>query len=246
MLDTDTQGCASGVAVGVLDGPLDHQLRAGPVESGEVRSGCRDLAQQVGLSAQLCDRGATVVAFHVPYLSVHNTPPVREKHLPPSSSAARFKLSLDSNGRGGSVAIWGLVIETTVGVGERKHTEAYVLTHVEGTREEALVELERRARIHTPEHPRSPKRRRLFRERDGFLLVIDGAWQSFSTRFTVAELLDDSAAPPPPPPEVAPPEAEPDPADTVPSPPPPSTPPVERDADGVPVRPAWWGRTDLP
>ncbi|MFD5500237.1 hypothetical protein ACFWJS_11020 [Streptomyces sp. NPDC127061] len=149
------------------------------------------------------------------------------------------------------MAIWGLVIETTVGVGERKHTEAYVLTHVEGTREEALVELERRARRHTPEHPRSPKRRRLFRERDGFLLVIDGAWQSFSTRFTVAELLDDSAAPAPPPTtEVAPPEAEPDPADTVPSPPPPSpppsTPPVERDADGVPVRPAWWGRTDLP
>ncbi|MCX4391720.1 hypothetical protein OG887_38515 [Streptomyces sp. NBC_00053] len=149
------------------------------------------------------------------------------------------------------MAIWGLVIETTVGVGERKHTEAYVLTHVEGTLEEALVELERRARRHTPEHPRSPKRRRLFRECDGFLLVIDGAWQSFSTRFTVAELLDDSAAPAPPPTtEVAPPEAEPDPADTVPSPPPPSTPPstppVERDADGVPVRPAWWGRTDLP
>jgi hypothetical protein len=64
-----------------------------------------------------------------------------------------------------------------------------VLTHVEGTREDALVELERRARRHTPEHPRSPKRRRLFQEGDGFLLVIDGAWQSFSRRFTVAELL---------------------------------------------------------
>lgn len=103
------------------------------------------------------------------------------------------------------MAIWGLVIETTVGVGERKHAEAYVLTHVEGTCEEALVELERRARSHTPEHPRSPKRRRLFREGDGFLLVIDGAWQSFSTRFTVAELLDDSAAPAPPSAEAAPP-----------------------------------------
>jgi hypothetical protein len=144
------------------------------------------------------------------------------------------------------VATWGLVIETTVGVGERKHTEAYVLTHVEGTREEALVELERRARIHTPEHPRSPKRRRLFRERDGFLLVIDGAWQSFSTRFTVAELLDDSAAPAPPAEaaEAAPAEVEPDPAGTV--PPALSTPPVERDADGVPMRPSWLGRTDLP
>ncbi|WP_326763518.1 hypothetical protein OG978_02025 [Streptomyces sp. NBC_01591] len=142
------------------------------------------------------------------------------------------------------MAIWGLVIETTVGVGERKHAEAYVLTHVEGTREEALVELERRARRHRPEHPRSPKRRRLFREGDGLLLVIDGAWQSFSTRFTVAELLDDSAAPAPPSAEAAPPEVEPDPADTV--PPQPSTPPVERYADGVPVQPTWWGRTDLP
>ncbi|MFE6667399.1 hypothetical protein ACFVFH_28040 [Streptomyces sp. NPDC057697] len=132
----------------------------------------------------------------------------------------------------------------TVGVGERKHAEAYVLAQVEGTREEALVELERRARRHTPEHPRSPKRRRLFRESDGFLLVIDGAWQSFSTRFTVAELLDDSAAPAPPPAEAAPPEAEADSAGAVPAPPP--APPVERYADGVPVRPAWWGRTDLP
>ncbi|MFK4214109.1 hypothetical protein [Streptomyces sp. NPDC030920] len=138
------------------------------------------------------------------------------------------------------MAIWGLVIETTVGVGERKHAEAYVLAHAEGTREVALVELERRAREHTPEHPRSPKRRRLFRESDGFLLVIDGAWQSFSTRFTVAELMEDSAAPIPPSAE----EAEPDPADAV--PPLPSTPPVERYADGVPVRPTWWGRTDLP
>ncbi|MES9555008.1 MULTISPECIES: hypothetical protein [unclassified Streptomyces] len=140
------------------------------------------------------------------------------------------------------MAIWGLVIETTVGVGERKHAEAYVLAHMKGTREEALVELERRAREHTPEHPRSPKRRRLFRESGGFLLVIDGAWQSFSTRFTVAELLDDSAAPAPPSAEATPPVAEPDPADAV---PPPSTPPVEHYADGVPVRPTWWGRTDL-
>lgn len=72
--------------------------------------------------------------------------------------------------------------------------------------------------------------------------MIDGAWQTFSTRFTVAELLDDSAAPAPPSAEATPPVAEPDPADAV---PPPSTPPVERYADGVPVRPTWWGRTDL-
>ncbi|MGW1103351.1 hypothetical protein [Streptomyces sp. NPDC002540] len=149
------------------------------------------------------------------------------------------------------MATWGLVMETTVGVGERKHTEAYVLAHLEGTREDALVELERRARNHTPEHPWSPKRRRLFREGGGFLLVIDGARQSFSTRFTVAELLDDSAAPPPP--AVEPEPAEPEPAEPEPEvapPPPPSPPPspsvpVERYADGVPVRPSWLGRTDV-
>ncbi|MER8083941.1 hypothetical protein ACFVZR_11400 [Streptomyces sp. NPDC058316] len=144
------------------------------------------------------------------------------------------------------MATWGLVMETTVGAGERKHTEAYVLAHLEGTREDALVELERRARNHTPEHPWSPKRRRLFREGGGFLLVIDGAWQSFSTRFTVAELLDDSAAPPPPAAEPEPAAPEPEVAPPPPPSPPPSpSSPVERYADGVPVRPSWLGRTDV-
>ncbi|MER6104216.1 hypothetical protein ABT115_18275 [Streptomyces sp. NPDC001832] len=77
---------------------------------------------------------------------------------------------------------------------------------------------------------------------------LDGAWQSFSTRFTVAELLDDSAVPPPPAAEPEP--AEPEPAAAVPPPPPPpppspASPPVERYADGVPVRPSWLGRTDV-
>ena len=139
------------------------------------------------------------------------------------------------------MATWGLVIETTVGIGERKHSEAYVLTHLEGTRDEALAELEQRARHHSPEHPRNPRRRRLFRDGDGFLLVIDGAWQSFSTRFTVAELLEDSAAPAKP---ARHPKSEPDPAAAV--LPPPSSLPVERYADGVPVRPTWLGRNDLP
>ncbi|WP_335935231.1 hypothetical protein [Streptomyces sp. PTD5-9] len=189
---------------------------------------------------------------------------------------------------------WGLVMEMTRGGGERKHTEAYVVAHVDGTREEALLELERRARDHTPEHPWSQKRRRLLRTGDGFLLVVDGAWQSFSTRFTVAELLEDSAAPEPEPePEPEPnPEPEPGPGPGLglglgqqqdsgpepetghepPAPAPPSTdqdrperwlklpakrhaeqqaePPeeqrTERYADGVPVRPAWLGRADLP
>ncbi|WP_457459794.1 hypothetical protein [Streptomyces sp. TE5632] len=150
---------------------------------------------------------------------------------------------------------WGLVIETTMGVGERKHTEAYVLAHVIGEREEALAELERRARSYSPAHPRSPKRRRLLRQDDGFLLVVDGAWQSFVTRFTVAELLEDSDAPTAPEPVV---ETVPEPvveapgapvaaaADPVDQQAEPAEQPVERYADGVPVKPAWLGRTDLP
>ncbi|MFE3642375.1 hypothetical protein ACFXOM_15420 [Streptomyces sp. NPDC059169] len=147
------------------------------------------------------------------------------------------------------MATWGLIVEMTVGTGERKHSEAYVLAHVEGAREEALAELERRARRHFPEHPRSPKRRRLFRYSDGFLLVVDGAWQSYSTRFTLAELLEDSAAPVVS--RAATSEAEPKPADAPPTPTPtpapaPAPAPEERYADGVPVKPSWLGRPDLP
>ncbi|MEV8125008.1 hypothetical protein AB0P07_12985 [Streptomyces sp. NPDC085944] len=145
---------------------------------------------------------------------------------------------------------WGLVVETTLGTGERKHTEAQVVAHVTGSREEALAELERRARNYSPTHPLSPRRRRLLRVGDGFLLVVDGAWQSFVTRFTVAELLTDSAAPQAPEPER---EAVPEPeAGTAPEPVAEAAPPApsaarepELDADGVPVRPAWLGRRDL-
>ncbi|MGN5380351.1 hypothetical protein BIV25_30675 [Streptomyces sp. MUSC 14] len=147
---------------------------------------------------------------------------------------------------------WGLVIETTVGSGDHKHIEAYVLAHVTGSRAEALAELERRARSYSPEHPRSPRRRRLLRDGDGLLLVVDGGWQSFATRFTVAELLADSAAP------VAAPEPEEAPGahGTAPDAPADASggaaeavaqgEDVERYADGVPVRPAWLGRGDLP
>ncbi|ATZ29665.1 hypothetical protein SLAV_39510 (plasmid) [Streptomyces lavendulae subsp. lavendulae] len=152
------------------------------------------------------------------------------------------------------MATWGLILETTVGSGERKHTEAYVIAHVEGEREAALAELERRARAYTPEHPRSPRRRRLFRDGDGFLLVVDGAWQSHATRFSAAELLDDTDRPAPAKPvgdapaEEAPPVTAPTP-DGPPQPPPapaPASATEDRDADGVPVKPAWLGRTDLP
>lgn len=140
---------------------------------------------------------------------------------------------------------WGLVVEMTIGTGERKHTESYVLAHSEGTRQEALAELEARARKFAPEHPRSPKRRRLFRSGDGFLLVIDGAWSSFSTRFTLAELLEDSAAPPAPPPAPAPVPLPPSAPEPAPVPEPGPEPDVERYCDGVPVKPSWLRRSGL-
>ncbi|MGJ5753028.1 hypothetical protein [Streptomyces puniciscabiei] len=148
------------------------------------------------------------------------------------------------------MTIWALVVETTVGASERKHVEAHVVAHVSGSRAAALAELERRARSHAPEHPRSPRRRRLLRVSDGFLVVVDGAWQSFATRFTVAELLEDSAAPVAPQPVDTPTgtEAAPHGSEE------PEGPQeqggqgdqIERYADGVPVKPAWLGRHDLP
>nr|WSY51244.1 hypothetical protein OG999_14725 [Streptomyces sp. NBC_00886] len=90
---------------------------------------------------------------------------------------------------------WGLIVETTTGSVDRKHWVADVLAQTEGTREEALVELEKRARQYRPEHPRKPQRTRLFRDGDGFLLVADGVLGTFHTRFSVAELVHDSGAP---------------------------------------------------
>ncbi|WP_432055798.1 hypothetical protein [Streptomyces sp. bgisy022] len=153
---------------------------------------------------------------------------------------------------------WGLVVETTVGTGQRKHTEAQVVAHVTGSRAEALEELERRARTYQPWHPTSPKRRRLLRLDDGFLLVVDGAYQSFGTRFTVAELLADSETPaaadpgPEGVPETASAPQDP-PAPAEPDEPSPGGPDAvsgpdavgELDEDGVPVRPSWLGRPDL-
>ncbi|MFF4159130.1 hypothetical protein [Streptomyces sp. NPDC001678] len=100
---------------------------------------------------------------------------------------------------------WGLVVETTTGSAERKHWTAAVVAHVEGTREEALRELEARARRHVPQHPFSPRRTRLLRTADGFAQVVDGAWDTFITRFSVAELLYDSDPRPPEPDDPEPP-----------------------------------------
>ncbi|MEW2071773.1 hypothetical protein [Streptomyces sp. NPDC007346] len=121
---------------------------------------------------------------------------------------------------------WGLLVEQNLGLGgQRRVWSADVMDQVDGTYEEALEALRRRAEVYKPVHPASPKRRRLYRERDGFVLVLDGAWQSFHCRFTVIEELYDSAAPKPEPPAVPEPEPKPEPP-AVPEPEPEPEPPA--------------------
>ncbi|MEU0157337.1 hypothetical protein ABZ154_00415 [Streptomyces sp. NPDC006261] len=146
---------------------------------------------------------------------------------------------------------WGLLVEQNVGLGgQRRVWSSGVMDQVDGTREEALEVLRQRAQAYKPVHPASPKRRRLYRERDGFVLVLDGAWQSFHCRFTVMEELYDSAAPkaepePEPEPQTVP---EPQPVQPPPPvrrrpvrPPPEPEPPRAWDAD-VPEIPSWLNR----
>ncbi|MET9052015.1 hypothetical protein ACMZ5F_13240 [Streptomyces rhizosphaericola] len=154
---------------------------------------------------------------------------------------------------------WGLLVEQNLGFGgQRRVWSGGVVDHVDGTREEALEVLRQRAEEYRPVHPTSPKRRRLYRERDGFVLVLDGAWQSFHCRFTVIEQLYDSAERKPvPQPEAVPrppddrePEQDPRPEPGHPLPPapmPPTTPasaPAEPRAwdAGVPEVPSWLNR----
>ncbi|XMN10919.1 hypothetical protein ACK8N7_35335 [Streptomyces griseobrunneus] len=102
---------------------------------------------------------------------------------------------------------WGLLVEQNLGFGgQRRVWSAGVMDHVDGTREEALEVQRQRAEAYRPVHPTGPERRRLYRERDGFVLVLDGTWQSFHCRFTVIEQLYDSAAPEPEPPALPEPE----------------------------------------
>ncbi|MFI1971332.1 hypothetical protein BLA24_30325 [Streptomyces cinnamoneus] len=126
----------------------------------------------------------------------------------------------------------GLVVEPDVRSGESRRWLADVVGQLEGTREDALRELEARARAFPP--PRWAQRTRLLRTAEGFLLVVNGSWADGHHRFSVAEVLHDSAAPPP--------EA---PRDSA-VPPPGAVPDVPRDADGVARTPSWLGRTDLP
>ncbi|MFE9724984.1 hypothetical protein ACFYQ5_15660 [Streptomyces sp. NPDC005794] len=150
---------------------------------------------------------------------------------------------------------WGLVVEENRGYGRHSRTwSVEVVGQVEGTREEALAALRLRAERFEPFHPAEPRRRELYREADGFLLVVHGLRQPFHCRFSVAEQLYDSAAPEPGARQPdAPAPAREEPAPNVPAPLPPKTrlrrarpgPPPDWDAQ-VPEVPSWLGRDDLP
>lgn len=147
------------------------------------------------------------------------------------------------------MARWGLLVEQNRGFGrETRVWSMGVLGHVEGTREEALEELRKKVEAFEPTHPRMVRRKVIYREPNGYLMMLDGSWENFHCRFTVAEQVFDSAPPPPPlPPAVEPaPERGPWTATPRPAPPPkPSGPPMARDAD-VPPAPSRSGRDDLP
>ncbi|MFE7118563.1 hypothetical protein ACFU99_24415 [Streptomyces sp. NPDC057654] len=137
------------------------------------------------------------------------------------------------------MATWGLIVETMDGYGQRARWAAGVMGSVEGTREEAMAALETRVRNHLPTRPHNARRTRLFRDGDGLLMVGETSWRDFHSRFTVAEMIYDSDAPPEPEPEPVSEEREPEPPEE-------QTPDVERYPDGIPVKPSWLGRDDLP
>ncbi|MEH0394522.1 hypothetical protein ACFY6Q_21535 [[Kitasatospora] papulosa] len=144
---------------------------------------------------------------------------------------------------------WGLVVEQNLGYGRQgRMWSVGVIGHVEGSREEALAALRVRAERFEPVHPSNPKGRALYREADGFLLVVEGVWQPWHCRFTVAEQLYDSAAPEP---VRAPSTAESEPAEPTDATPrahepgPGPGPQPAWDA-GVPEVPSWLGRDGLP
>lgn len=148
---------------------------------------------------------------------------------------------------------WGLVVEQNLGFGRQgRMWSVGVMDHVEGTREDALKALRVRAECFEPVHPANPKRRTLYREADGFLLVLEGVWQPFHCRFTVAEQLYDSAAPEPPAELPASPARERE-EPSVSEPAPSKAKPLEQDPGPppawdaqVPEVPSWLGRDDLP
>ncbi|MEN8652297.1 hypothetical protein ABCR94_17250 [Streptomyces sp. 21So2-11] len=86
---------------------------------------------------------------------------------------------------------WGLLLDKPAGRGDSKPLE--LLGTVDGTRESAEAQLRELVRRYRPSHPMRPKRTRIYRTVDGWMLIGDGAsGQSFAYRFMMCELEWDS------------------------------------------------------
>ncbi|MGO4461555.1 hypothetical protein AB4039_30310 [Streptomyces sp. M-16] len=141
---------------------------------------------------------------------------------------------------------WGLILERNIGEHRGLTWSVGVLGHVEGTGEEALAALRERVDAFDPGLFRKVVRRVVYREGDGFLVVVEPRFGlPHHYRFKAVEVVSDSAPPPPEPEPLPEPRPEPVPVPRRGHPvPPPPPPPKAWDAD-VPDRPAWLGRDDL-
>ncbi len=145
---------------------------------------------------------------------------------------------------------WALLMEQNIHARHGSTWSVAVLGHVDGTREEALTALRERVDRFDPSVFHTVKRRRLYGDGDGFMLLVEGRFaRAWHYRFKLAELLEDSARPPAPPP---PPEPKPEPVERwqpprprSPKPPKPPQPPAPPREVDIPERPAWLGRDDL-
>ncbi|NGO69530.1 hypothetical protein [Streptomyces boncukensis] len=95
------------------------------------------------------------------------------------------------------MARWGLIVEE-LPVGGNALPLANVLAEFEAVSRREAEELAKpHIRAYTPRHPMTPKRNRLYRTADGWMLVGEGAFQKhYPYHFRVCELEWDSDAAP--------------------------------------------------
>ncbi|MFC5662171.1 hypothetical protein ACFP3U_04145 [Kitasatospora misakiensis] len=93
------------------------------------------------------------------------------------------------------MARWAVVVQETEGVGDDRIWGTKVLAEIEGGREDAVAELKRIVPTYTPQHPFNARRRRLLRDGDSYLLILQGSMRDYHCVFKVWELLWDSKRP---------------------------------------------------
>lgn len=88
---------------------------------------------------------------------------------------------------------WSLIVEPVVHGNALEVVE--VLDEVNGTREEAEARLREHVRRYTPRHPMNPRRTRVYRTDDGYLMLVDGSFnKTYPHRFRICQLEWDSGA----------------------------------------------------